>query len=106
MGGRVGKPLKSSYELAMERLAAKEPKTGRKSSPRGLTEGKKKEIAAIRTEYEAKIAECEILYRSRRREAAGDPETRERLAEEYRRDREFLANARDSRIEAARKNES
>ena len=77
----MGKPLKSSYELAMERLAAKEPKKGRgKGAAPALTTAKKKEIAAIRTEYEAKIAECEILYRSRRREAAGDPEARERLA--------------------------
>ena len=91
----------------MERLAAKEPKKGRgKGAAPTLTAAKKKEIAAIRTEYEAKIAECEILYRSRRREAAGDPETRERLAEEYRRDREFLTNARDSRIEAVRQNKS
>jgi len=99
----VGKELKSSYELAMERLAAKEPKGSReKGTPKALTAAKKKEIAAIRTEYEAKIAECEILYRSRRREAAGDPETRVRLEEEYRRDREFLTHARDSRIETVR----
>ena len=98
----MGKGLKSAYELALERLAAKEPKGARGKGAPALTDAQKKEIAAVRAEYEAKLAECEILYRSRRKEAAGDPETRARLADEYRRDREFLTSARDSRIEALR----
>jgi cytidylate kinase len=51
--------IKSAYELAMERLG------GGQVSPAGLTEEQKQVLAAIDRETGAKVAEQEILFKSR-----------------------------------------
>ena len=93
------KPLKSSVELAMERLAKKDADAGVESQP--LSEAQKAAIAEARNFYDAKIAEQEVLHQSKMR-ATFDPSVRDTLAEEYRRDRERLVTERDRKIEKIR----
>ena len=94
------RPLKSAVELAMERLRQKDADAGVESRP--LTDRQKADIAEVRNFYEAKIAEIEVLHRSKLR-AVIDPAERETLEQEYRRDRERLASERESKIEKLRR---
>ncbi len=89
------KPMKSAYELAMERFAQSD------SAGPPLTEEQKQEIAAIDREMQAKIAEQEILSKSRIQAAlaAGNAEDavrlRDELAVEVRRIRERAEGKKD-----------
>ena len=89
------KPLKSSLELAMERLAKKDADAGIESKP--LTGAQKAAIAEARNFYEAKIAELEVLHQSKIN-GTFDPAERETLDQQYRREREHLTTARDNKI--------
>ena len=91
--------LKSAYELAMERFKKKDAEAGVVQTP--LSGEQKTEIAEIRTRYQAKIAELEILYKGN---IAGmmDPMARETADGEYRQERGRLERERDSKIEQAR----
>ena len=91
---------KSAYELAMERLKKKDREAG--IEERAVTPELREAIAEIRSVYQAKLAEREILYQSSLRKTP-DPEARETLEQEYRRDRERLASERDRKIEEMRK---
>jgi hypothetical protein len=93
------KPMKSSLELAMERLRKKDEDAGILSKP--VTEAQKAAIAEVRNFYEAKIAEQEVLHQSTLR-AMVDPLERATLQENYRRDRERFASDRDAKIEKIR----
>ena len=93
------KALKSSYELAMERLRKSDKDAGVERQP--VTEAQKAAIAEIRNFYEAKLAELEVLHQGRLR-ALVDPGERETREEEYRRDRERLSSDREAKIEKAR----
>ena len=86
---------KSAYELAMARLRKRDEETG--GTQQRLTDPQKTAIAEIRNFYEAKIAEQEILHGSRLM-ATWDPEQREVIEGELRRDRERLASERDAKI--------
>jgi hypothetical protein len=90
---------KSAYELAMERLKKKDADEGVERKP--ITDAQKAAIAEIRSFYESKLAEAELLHQGRMR-ASFDPAERDKLDEEYRRDRERLTNERESKIEKAR----
>jgi hypothetical protein len=90
--------LKSSFELAMERLRQKDAETG--VSARTLTDQEKAAIAEIRNFYEAKLAEQQVLHESRVRQL--DPELREPLDAEWRAERERLSAERDRKIEKVR----
>ena len=94
------KPLKSAFELAMERLRRQDADAG--VAPVPLTEGQKAAIAEARNFYEAKLAEQEVLHHSKLRRTA-DPAEREAIEQEYRRDRERLASERDAKIEKLRR---
>jgi len=94
------KPMKSSYELAMERLRQKDKDAGIESRP--VTDAQKAAIAEIRNFYEAKLAEQEVLHHSSLRKTL-DPEARAALEADYRRDRERLASERDAKIEKVRR---
>jgi len=94
------KPMKSAYELAMERLRKKDEEAGIESKP--ITDAQKAAIAEIRNFYEAKAAEQEVLHQSAIRKTA-DPEARDALDAQYRRERERLASERDSKIEKVRR---
>jgi hypothetical protein len=90
--------LKSSFELAMERLRQKDAEAGVTS--RTLTEQEKAAIAEIRNFYEAKLAEQQVLHESRVRHL--DPSAREALDAEWRAERERLTQERDRKIEKIR----
>jgi hypothetical protein len=91
--------LKSAYELAMERFQKKDADAGVVQQP--LTDEQKAAIAELRSQYQAKIAELEILHRS---QVAGiiDPAEREVAEEQYRRERGRLERERESKVERAR----
>jgi hypothetical protein len=93
------KPLKSSLELAMERLKKKDADAGVESRP--LTDAQKAAIAEARNFYESKLAEAEVLHQSTLRRTL-DPTDRETLEQQYRRDRERLTSERDAKIERIR----
>jgi len=90
---------KSAYKIAMERLRKKDKDAG--VEERAVSEEQKAAIGELRKVYEAKLAEREILHRSKLQKAA-DPADFEILEEEYRRDRERLTSERDRKIEQAR----
>src|SRR6266849_5315072 len=95
--------LKSSYELAMERLKKKDADAGIEAV--SLTDEQKAAIAEARNFYDAKIAEQEVLYQSKMRSSL-DPAERDALTEMYRRDRERLTSDRDAKIEKLRRTTS
>lgn len=74
---------KSAYELAMERLRRKDADEG--VEERAVTEDQKASIADARRIYSSKVAEAEILYKSRRM-AIYEPEAAMKVDEEHRRD--------------------
>lgn len=94
--------LKSAYELAMERFQKKDADAGVVQKP--VTDAQKTAIAELRSRYQAKIAELEILHRGNTA-ALIDPMAREVAEDEYRRDRERLNADRDTKIEAVRRGE-
>lgn len=83
----------------MERMRKKDADAGVERTP--LTEAQKAAVADIRSVYQAKLAEIEILHKSTLRTIM-DPAEREVRDEEYRRERERLASERDAKIEKAR----
>jgi hypothetical protein len=97
------KPLKSAFELAMERLKKEDADAG--VEPRRLTDEQKASIAELRRFYEAKLAEQELLHQSSLRKIM-EPEARAVLEEEYRRDRERLVGERDAKLEKIRAGQS
>ena len=90
---------KSALELAMERLKKKDAEQG--VSDRPLTEDQKNEIAEVRKTYTAKLAQEEILFKSKMQSVA-EFEARQQLEENYRRDVERLNHERDRKIEKIR----
>jgi hypothetical protein len=95
-------PPKSAYELAMERLRKRDADEGVEHRP--LDDEQKAAIAELRSFYQARIAEQEILLQSRRRKAANAAEL-ETLEADVRRERERLASERDTKIEKVRRGE-
>ena len=90
---------KSSYELAMERLRKKDADAGIEQKP--LTEAQRAAISEIRNVYEAKLAQIDVLHQGKLR-AILEPEAREVIEQEYRRERERLSGERDAKISQAR----
>jgi hypothetical protein len=90
---------KSALELAMERLKKKDAEQG--ISDRPLTEDQKNEIAEVRKTYGAKLAQEEILFKSKLA-GAFEYEARQTLQDNYRRDVERLTHERDRKIEKIR----
>jgi hypothetical protein len=90
---------KSALELAMERLKKKDVEQG--VSDRALTGEQKNEIAEVRKTYGAKLAQEEILFKSKI-QGHLDPESRRTLEENYRRDVERLTHERDRKVEKIR----
>jgi hypothetical protein len=87
--------MKSSYELAMERLNKSAP--GVKLSP-----AQKKELAELDSKYAAKIAEREIALNSEIAKAAGDFEKEESLREQLISDRRKLQAELEEKKERVR----
>jgi len=93
----MGNAPKSSYEIAMEKLKAKDAAAGQ-SPGRKLTGAEKEQIAGIRSFYESKLAEREILFKSERAKVAHDPDKLKELEEGYRTDRRRFESERDTKI--------
>ncbi len=91
---------KSAYELAMERLRQKDADQGIVETP--LTDAQRAAIVEAKTVYEARLAQAEIMHWSK---AAGivDPEAREKLDEEYRRDLRQITGDRDRALDKIRR---
>ncbi|HKI05201.1 MAG TPA: hypothetical protein VKK31_24690 [Thermoanaerobaculia bacterium] len=90
--------MKSSYELALERME----KQGI-DRPREETFGDelREKIAEVRRKAEARIAEAEILHKDRLK-TMRDPVKRQEDEEEYLRDRRRIEEDRDRKIEELR----
>ena len=65
--------LKSSFDLAMERL------TGREGQGKSLSDQQKKAIAEAERKAKAKVAELEIMLQSRLAQAGDDMEKAEKI---------------------------
>jgi hypothetical protein len=87
---------KSAVELAMARFKKQDAEQG--VSERLLTDDQKHEIAEVRKTYGAKLAQEEILYKSKVRVYL-EPDARRQVEEHYRRDVERLTHERDRKIE-------
>jgi hypothetical protein len=92
---------KSAYELAMERLRKKDAEEGIDEQP--LTTAQRDAIAEARKICKAKLAELEILFKSKTAGVA-DPQAREALEESYRRDVQRATDERDRKIAKIRGN--
>ena len=90
---------KSALELAMERLRKKDKDAGVEATP--VTDAQRAAIAEARSVAQAKLAEREILFKSKMA-AVREPEAREVLEQEYRRDRQRITSDRDHKIEEIR----
>jgi hypothetical protein len=90
-------PLKSAYELAMERLRAKDREKGIPER-KPLTSSQKKRIAALRQEAKAKIAEIEIMHEKKLRSERGDPEKIEELEKHLEIDKRRVESSLESAI--------
>jgi hypothetical protein len=90
---------KSAFELAMARLKAKDREAGVEDRP--VTDAQREKIAEARRVAEARLAEREILHQSKLR-SVFEPEAREVLEDEYRRDRERIISDRDQKIDLIR----
>ena len=91
---------KSAVELVMERLQQQDAAAEVGTTP--LTGAQKEAIAAVRRDYEAEVAEAEILYNAKL-VAAIEPEARQQLEANHRRDLGQSASTRDRKIAAIRK---
>lgn len=87
---------KSAVELAMARFKKQDAEQG--VSERALSDEQKNEIAEVRKTYGAKLAQEEILFKSKTRVYI-DPDERRTIEEHYRRDVERLTHERDRKIE-------
>jgi len=96
-------PLKSAYELAMERLQAKDREAGA-DERKALTREQKETIADLRQKAKARLAEIEILHR---KELAGatDPEQLTKLEERYEIDRRRVNSRLETSVARVRRGE-
>jgi hypothetical protein len=90
---------KSALELAMERLRKKDAEQG--VSDRSLSDDQKAEIASVRQNYTAKLAQEDILFKSRLA-TVREYEERLKLEEGHRREMQRLNDERDRKIEKIR----
>ena len=90
---------KTAYEIAMERLRQKDAADGVEERPR--TDEQKAAIAEVRSVYEAKLAQAEVMHKSAL-PGIVDPAARATLEEHYQRDRARLISERDAKIEHIR----
>lgn len=95
---------KSSFELAMERLRKQDAEDGVTTRP--LTDEEKAAIAEVRSLYNSKIAEQDVLQQSAMKHLlSADPAERDEVERRFRRERERLASERDARVEQIRRGE-
>ena len=86
----------------MERLRKKDAEEGVTIRP--MTDQQKGAIAEVRSLYDSKIAEQDILQQSAMKHLLGaDPAELEEVARRFRRERERLASERDVKVEGIRR---
>jgi hypothetical protein len=91
--------LKTSYELAMERLKEADPPAGKEKS---LTSAQKEKVAEARRVAAARLAELEILFKDPLKRLR-DPAEQEKAEAEYQIDRQRINTDLDRAIEAIRR---
>lgn len=85
----------------MERLRKKDAEQGVTAQP--LTDQQKAAIAEVRSLYDAKLAEQDILQQSAMKNLSGaDPAEVDEISRRFRRERERIASERDGKIEKLR----
>jgi hypothetical protein len=91
---------RSALEIAMARLKQRDADTG--VADRTITDAQKADIAEARNLHAAKVAELQILQRTK---TAGvfDPAERERLDTEYREELRRLASDMERKIDKIRR---
>ena len=90
---------KSAVELAMARFKKQDADEG--VSERTLTDDQKNEIAEVRKTYAAKLAQEEILFKTKM-QGLMDSGARQDVQDHYRRDVERITHERDKKIEKIR----
>jgi len=95
-------PLKSAYELAMERLKAKDREEGVEDET-PLTDEQKARITEIRRDAKAKLAEMEILHRKNLAGARSDPAEAAKIEEAYAIDRSRIESRMESAVAKVRR---
>ena len=90
---------KSTYEVVMARLRKQDEEAGIERPV--VTDDQKAAIAEVRSMYEAKLAQLQVLYEGQLRSTL-EPGKREVLEDQYRRDRERLVSERDAKVAKAR----
>jgi hypothetical protein len=98
------KPLKSAYELAMERLRTRDREEG-VAEPKTLTAAQKRRIADLRRKAKAKLAEIEIMHRKELHAAMGDPAAVAQQEERYATDRRRVESKLESDIARVKRGE-
>ena len=89
----------------MERLRKQDAEEG--FTVRPMTDQQKSAIAEVRSLYDSKIAEQEILQQSAMKHLLNaDPAEVEEVSRRFRRERERLASERDLKVERIRRGES
>jgi hypothetical protein len=91
---------KSAFELAMERLKKQDADAG--VVEHKLTDQQKADIADARSLYESRVAELQILHRSKQL-LTYDPAAIEKIEQEYRIDLDRVAADRDAKIRTIRR---
>lgn len=86
----------------MERLRKKDAEEGVTARP--MTDEQKAAIGDVRSLYDSKIAEQDILQQSaKNRMLSADPAEVDEVGRQFRRERERLASERDAKIERIRR---
>ena len=94
-------PLKSAYELAMERLRSRDREAGIEE-PKPLTARQKKQIAELRRKAQARLAELEILHRDNLATET-DPKKIAEIEEHYQTDRDRVQRTLDTDVDAIKR---
>jgi len=97
-------PMKSAYELAMERLKTEDKQAG-VEAPQALTQQQKETIADLRQRAKAKLAEIEILHQKDLAAAIADPEKLTQAEEQYETDRRRVESSLESAVNRVRRGE-
>ena len=96
---------KSSVELAMERLRKQDAEEG--ITVRPMTDEQKSAIAEVRSLYDSKIAEQDVLQQSAMKgPLSADFAELDEVGRQFRRERERLASERDAKVEKIRRGEA
>lgn len=90
--------MKSAYELALERMEAQGIAAPREEAHSPET---REQMAEVRRQAEAKLAELEILHKDKMR-SLGDPLKRAEQEDYYRREKSRIEGERDAKLEKLR----